>query len=102
MAASVLARMRRGGAGDAATLAGMMDLHRRRGDDDIAAEIARDVLARFGPQSGGARGGNRAAADAPRPRGADAPQPRPARTGVGRPAGETGAEPRQRGTSAAG
>ncbi|NNJ25410.1 DUF1583 domain-containing protein [Alienimonas chondri] len=44
-AAAVLARVRRGGGNDATTLSGVMDLYRRRGDDEVAAEIARSILA---------------------------------------------------------
>ena len=50
-AAAVLARMRRGAANDAAALAGIMDLQRREGNDEVAAEIARSVLAKFRPQT---------------------------------------------------
>ena len=44
---AVLARMRRGAANDAGTLAAMMDLYRGDGKGEVAAEIARSILARF-------------------------------------------------------
>ena len=48
-AASVLNRLRRGNSGDAATLSGVLDLYRRRGEDGTAAEVARSILARVRP-----------------------------------------------------
>ena len=44
---AVLARMRRGASNDAGTLAAMMDLYRGDGKEEVAAEIARSILARF-------------------------------------------------------
>ena len=44
---AVLARMRRGASNDAGTLAAMMDLYRGDGKQEVAAEIARSILARF-------------------------------------------------------
>ena len=48
-AASVLNRLRRGNSGDAATLSGVLDLYRRRGEDGTAAEVARSILSRVRP-----------------------------------------------------